>query len=355
MNKRKLILSFYVSAIALSVATLSMSLAWYAASTRLRIESVLITIDCNRQLAISTNPDSGYKAHLSKDDLDEVGVFIPVTSAHRGDWLEQKSDNVIFYDDTNFSPLEDTPITIEAERGFLSQKLYLKADDDVYVSINPEATYIHPNPDYNKIYAEKLYETYQSGVDESLKQLTKEDIENRLNRLVNAMRYSILVTDTEDYNFCIIDPNKEGVTSFGGLLDNDVDQYFDYFKKTSDNLLYERVYGDYEGEVVYEDALPEDSSFVDEDEDPSAFNARHKAGVKRYSREASSVVYKTEESLTTEDFNQLDKPFIFPVYRDKPQEIVLSIYIEGWDLDSINYTMGANFISNLAFKIEREA
>ena len=65
---------------------------------------------------------------------------------------------------------------------------------------------------------------------------------------------------------------------------------------------------------------------------------------------------KKEKSLSLDDFRttELDKPFYFPVYRSKPQEIVLSIYIEGWDLDSVNCTKGATFDSNITFKIERE-
>ena len=359
MNKKKLILSLYVSAIALSVATLSMSLAWYAAATRLRIDSFTITIDCDRQLAISTKPDKGYVANLNKEDLDEVGVFIPVTSAHRNDWKSEKWDMPVFYDDTNFSPVEQAELTGVASRGYLSQKLYLKADDDVIVSINPEETWIKPNND--PAYIEKLYQDYQTSGDESLRNLTRDDIKERLSRLVNAMRYSILVTDEDDYNFSIIDPNKNDETYFGGLLDNDVDGYYDYYTKNSDGLLYERVYGDIIGDVnniVYDDALEEDSAYEDVNEEPSAFNARHKKGVKRFNKEQSllaGVSFKKEETLTLSDFESETKPFIFPVYKDKPQEIVLSIYIEGWDLDSINYTMGATFKSNIAFKIEKEA
>ena len=70
---------------------------------------------------------------------------------------------------------------------------------------------------------------------------------------------------------------------------------------------------------------------------------------------ANNVEIKKEDSYDLKDFNDDPiKPFHFPVYRDHPQEIVLSIYLEGWDLDSVNYTMGAAFISELTFKIERE-
>ena len=43
-----------------------------------------------------------------------------------------------------------------------------------------------------------------------------------------------------------------------------------------------------------------------------------------------------------------------PLKRGEPKKIVLSIYLEGWDRDNVNNTMGANFISNVTFKILRE-
>ena len=357
MDKRKLVLSFFISSIALTIGTISMSLAWYAASSRLFIDSVLITIDCTDQLAISTNKDKGYVPNLYKEDLEDVDVFIPVTSAYKSNWIDDKKDQPIFYDDTNFSNDEEASITAVADHGFFSQKLYLKSDVDVFVSVKPSETYIHANAEFNKKYAERLYQEYQTSSDERLNKLSKEEIEERLNHLVNAMRYSILVTDETDYNFCIIDPNKNEETTFGGLLDNSTDGYYDYYKSNTDNLLYERVYGEIIGErsnIVYDEASPDDSDYLDVEDDPSAFNAKHKRDVKRFNKEKSlenGVDFAKEESLSLDDFNKEEKPFVFPVYKDKPQEIVLSIYIEGWDLDSVNYTMGATFISNIAFEI----
>ena len=357
MKKSKLIIAFYITTLALSTAALSMSLAWYATSNRLRINSINITIDCTDQLAISTKSDTGYVANLTKDDLNEVGAFVPVTSAYQSSWYDAKKDMPLFYDDTVYSMDETASTTIIAERGYLSQKLYLRSDVDCLVSIDPEETYIHPNAEFNKSFAEKLYNDYQSGIDESLKELTKEEIENRLNSLVNAMRYSVLVTDKENYQFCIIDPNKTEETTFGGLLDNNSDRYYDYFKKDNSDDLYERVYGEINGgkeTIVYDAPEHNDSSYLDEEDDPSAFNAKHRADVYRFNLEESvkkGLSFKTEESYTLSDFEKEEKPFVFPVYKGEPREIVLSIYIEGWDLDSINYTMGATFNSNIVFEI----
>ena len=50
MKKSKITLALYLGCIALSVAGISLSVAWYAAANRLRISSIDITIDCDREL-----------------------------------------------------------------------------------------------------------------------------------------------------------------------------------------------------------------------------------------------------------------------------------------------------------------
>lgn len=360
MKRSKLVLSFYIGMIALSVSTLSMSIAWYASNDRARVESILITVDGDRDILISTQRDGEYKEGLTKDDLQDVGDFIPLTGAHSASWKESKSDSPIFYDETNHSLYEFAPLVTASSRGYFSQKLYIKTDDDLWVTIDPSKTYINANEEYNKQYAAILHGLYQEGNDEFLKQLSVEDIEERLNKLVNAMRYSILVTDSVDYSYTIVDPNKEGETLYGGLLDNDIDRYYDYFIRESDGQSYERLYGEIIGDrnnIVYDEPLDEDSAYESANEEPNAFNARHKKDVKRVNLEqtlANGVEIAKEDSHELSEFSGDDNPLRIPVYRNTPKEIVLSIYIEGWDLDSVNYTMGATFISNLSFKIERE-
>lgn len=353
MKKSKLILSLYIGAIALSVATLSMSLAWYANSTKLRINSINISIDCDRQLAISTAPDGKYVTSLDKQDLEDCGSFYPVTSAH-SEWYDvDKKDMPDFYFDTNYTEEEYAQLSSLASLGYFAQKLYLKSDDDVLVSINPKETFINPNTEFNKTYAHELFlrDPY----------ISEAEYEFRLNELVKSMRYLILINDmeTDNYKYIIIDPNKNSTTTYGGLLDNNDDDYYDYFKKESDGKLYERVYGEVNDRslIIYDDPLEEDSDYKDVTEEPNAFNARHKKGVYRFNREQSienGLVFKEEVSHTLDEFEGVSKPFYFPVYVDRPQEIVLSIYIEGWDLDSVNSNMGATFNSNITFKIERE-
>lgn len=363
MKRSKLVLSLYVGAIALSAASLSFSVAWYATADRARINSIVMTIDSDRELLISTAIDGEYVQRLNNSDLFDPGTLAPVTTAHSEEWLSLKGDTPKFYDETVFTEDEHAKVYREATSGYFSQKLYLLADDDLWVTINPDDTYIHPSETFNRSYAQRLYDNYQIYGTPEQKSLSVQEIYERLNTLVNAMRFSILLSSEEEdiYQYVIIDPNKNEDTLFGGVLDNNTDRYFDFYTKGADNSVYERVYGEISGnldDLVYDDALPEDSDFVKYGEDPSAFNAKHKKDVKRFNLEKTlekgTIEIKKEEAIEVSDFESTNKPLRFPCYRDTPRELTLSIYIEGWDLDSINCNMGSTFISNISFMIERE-
>lgn len=362
MKKSKITLALYLGCIALSVAGISLSVAWYAAANRLRVSSIDITIDCDRDLFISTSPDGKFVEKLDYNDLNHSGDFLPLTSAHSSTWLVNKSDTPVFFDETRYSSYEYAQLYSPSSRGFYSQRFYLKSDDDVYVTLDYEKTFLNPNTEKNQAVVDRLYDEYQASEKESLKNLTREDVAKQVNSIAQAMRISILVNDPEAYSYTIIDPNKNGETVLGGLLDNDIDEFYDYFVRESDGKYYERVYGELVGDpanIGYEDFPLNESSTELEyvDEEPSAFNAYHKKDVIPFSLEKSQlngVDFKKEEAIDLEDFKGLAKPYHFPVRRSAPQEIVVSIYLEGWDLDSVNYTMGASFVSDIAFMIERE-
>ena len=376
----------YISVIALAVASVSMSVAWYATSRTLYVNSINIAIDADRDLEISLAKDSGYVDHIEHTQLEADGVFMPLTSAHSSLWTSEKKDSPIFYDESNASDVEHFVTYRESKEGYFSKKIYLKADDDLWITVDPTKTFIKPNELKNAEDAEKIakdfkelqkkyeknpqkYEhAYQTElehlryfdkreVDLSQEELTQK-ILTRMNDVVKAMRFSLLIKDGDEYSYTIIDPNYEEETVLGGLLDNAYDQYYDcYLKDNTVDEFYERVYGEYTGELVYDepDTLPPGYKYPDQM--PSAFNAQHKPGVKTFNQgksEAKGFEFKKEGALDLEDFKKSVPPFHFKVKRDTPKEIVVSLYLEGWDKDSVNYTMGARFFSDLTFKIERE-
>ena len=382
MNKKKLILTMYIGVIALAVASVSMSVAWYATSRSLYVNSIDITIDADRDLKISTSKDGGYKDHLSHQEVGATGVFLPLTSAHSSLWMSEKKDMPVFYDESMSYEHEDAQLFSVSERGYFSQKFYIMSDDDVWVTLDASKSFIHANASYidgNEAlgvegYAQKLYnlhhheytaqeeanlkEDYKHSIDYYYSQYSVEDFKANLRKIASAMRFSILIKDEDEYSYTIFDPNKEEDTLLGGILDNDVDQYYDSYQKNGTNEFYERVYGEVIGDqslYVYDEGLQEDSDYPNTNEPLNAFSARHKAGIKRFNLEKSlekGLEIKKEESIDLKNFKSSD--FRFPVRINQPKEVVISIYIEGWDKDSVDYTMGASFVSDIVFKIERE-
>ena len=358
MNKKKLILAMYIGVITLAVASVSMSVAWYAASRTLYINGINISIDTDRDLKISSSLDGDYVERIDHTEREANGVFFPTTSAHSHEWMSTQSDMPIFYDESRSYEQENAVTYTRTDSGFFSEKFYLLADDDLYITLDAEKTFIEANEAYNASYAEFLFNEYQAHQDAHYKDYSKEELYEMLNRVVKAMRYSILIKDENEYSYTIIDPHLEGETLLGGLLDNDSDLYYDFYTKEGSDEQYERVYGEVIGDkslYVYDEALSSDSEILDSTTPPNAFNAHHKANVKRFNLEESlnkGLEIKKEEAIGLENFTAND--FRFPVYRNKPKEIVISIYIEGWDKECVNYTMGAAFVSNLTFKIERE-
>ena len=158
MKKSKLILTLYIGVIALAVASVSMSVAWFATSRVLYVNSINITIDTDRDLKISTTKDDGYVEHIDHVEKDSNGLFMPLTSAHSSLWTSQRKDSPIFYDESNCSETEHfvSYRAVEEGYGYFIQKYYLLADDDVYITIDPDKTFIEANTFYNSSYADEL-------------------------------------------------------------------------------------------------------------------------------------------------------------------------------------------------------
>ena len=361
MKIKKIILTLYVSIIALSTVGLSFSIAWYSNSTKLKVDAFRLSIDTEDELKISTTAEySDSKTHLTQADLKTTTLFTPVTTAHSADWIAAKSQTPVFYDDT----LGNIDLELKVmQSGYYSQDLYLFSDNDVFVTIDPTSTFMNPNLGYNYSHAQAVWNRVQTSddpADEYLKGLSVDEIEERLNKIVEAMRFSILVPEIEHYQYAIIDPHKDEDVYLGGLLDNDIDRYYDY--EEVNNELVESVQGEINDRslIAYKDAPIVDTDYENPSREPNAFNAKHKAGVKLFDRETSINVnglqIAKEKSLSLDEFTNDKRPFaplLIPVYKNQPNKIVVSIYIEGWDLESVNYTMGATFNAGLQFQIAR--
>ncbi len=364
MDIRKTIIGLYAGVISLASLSLSFTAAWYAQSARLEVDSLDVEISATRELKISTSDDlSTFVDDLSYDDLHHVGLFSPVSTMFESFWRDEPGEKMPrFYEYSSFFtpssgiPYDPGEVKSVAENGrmpyFYRQDLYLLADDDVMVTLDPENTFFLPNEDANFITAnspecKKRFPT-----------LSQEEIADRLDSLVNALRCSIYAVEDDEYT--IIDPYKNGVTEFGGILDNSNDGFYDTYTETQSSQTKEVIYGEVIGRenAVYSEVYQEDEIYQGE---RNSFLASIGKGTRHFLKEeslANGLSFGKEKSISLEETAPMDleeNKFKISCRRGEPKHIVLSIYLEGWDLDCINDVMGGNFLSQIQFRILRES
>lgn len=356
MNKRRFILGAFIGAIAISTLSVSLTMAWYASSDRLRVSSFDIDISGNVQLLMSTSKElETFKEVLTKEDLVENDFqFAPVSSMYRDAWIDEKGDMPLFYDSSS-PALDGVVAEEEANSGFFRKKLYLLSNTYNYdVALDVSKFVLDANETANFSRAQALHNQYP--------QYSVEQIAERLDSLRDCLRMSILVNREDYYRYYVIDPFKqenEEEVYFAGPLDNDGDGYYDIYTDENGHKK-EVVYGEVNdrSKVVYDD--PIDPNGVVEEIDTKAhifgnsFEAASRIDAYTFSKVNSTELdIATEESYSLAEVDGDDTEVIIPCYYNEPTEIVISIYLEGWDKACINQTMGACFDANISFKFLR--
>ena len=347
-GKRKLILSLYLGMILLAVSGLSVSLAWFVSSAQLQVQAVKVELKTDRSLKVSLTGESDtFEEDIGISQLKDSGLFTPVTSMYsRENFLSSKGSSPVFLSSYGqITPTSGVPHTpSKATGGYFTQEFYLLSDDDIYVTLDSEKTSFTSDHENNlKVALEK---------DGNDKEKAESDA-NKMDSLIKALRLSILVPSEEDYSYTVLDPYKNGDTLFGGRLDLNRSGFYNYYVDKNGEK-YETIYGDVENreKAVYSTS----TSGVSINGTLSSFNSGTKEGVHAYDEEASfanGVTYAKEGALSLKEYEEDSSKWI-SLTRNTPKKIVLSIYLEGWDRDCINETMGASFLSKLSLKIARE-
>lgn len=339
MKKRIVVL--LSSLIATLVTGVSFTVAWYASGQVMIVDDIELSFRGEKELFISTSDEEGsFKETLTKDDLLKVDTFKPVTSSQSSLWLENKEGIPKFRDGY---PSQDKQVVPQAHDGFYQQELYLYSEDDVIATLDKESVNFIPNETKNRSKAKELRSEFPD--------LSEEEIFVNLNKISKSMRYSILLPNEENYAYYIIDPTKTDDTYFGGVLDTNRSGYYDTFEK--DGQVFERVYGeinDYD-KVVYDNPNPSD---VLAEGELTCFNANKAQGTRSFNLEESlnnGLEIAKENSITNDEF---ETKIQIPLVAQEPTKIVLSIYLEGWDLDNTNLVQQASFLAGLKFKILKE-
>ena len=370
MNKRNIIISTLTGTIALAALSISLTLAWYGASDRLNVENLEVSVLAKGNLKISTSPElDSFVENLTNEDLNNLSedfLFAPVSTMHKKNWMDQKAAVPEFYDSSAKEVLSSgEPYLEKAEFGFFQRDIYLyttMSNQFATLDLSDEAdggSFFKTGDNFAR--AQDLYNKYHQvwGLELS-------EIQDKLDSLINCLRVSILLNQGEDYHYYIIDPTKkEGdVTYLGGRLDNDKNNYFDSYQDLN-HLHKEVIYGEVNDRSLIEYDDPVDPDFKD-NKDPAvvdeasqflsnSFVADSKPSVYTYNKEkseANGFEIAKEDSLSLEQLRNDDRSLLIPLTSGVPTKIVISIYLEGWDLDCINATMGASFNTKLSFKLK---
>ena len=361
--KRRIILSSIIGSVALSALSLSITLAWYASNDRLNIGAFEVQINGDHTLLISTSDDlTTFKESLTKEELNDVESFAPVSSMCKSRWMSEKGDTPMFYDNSSSNvTASGEPVIKPMKKGFYQQKIYLLSDFSYNVTLDTDQTSFLVNSEANQRKAEQLYKENKT--------LSVEEYKTALDNLLNCVRLSILVPEKDNYSYFIVDPYKKDnndITYFGGRLDNDADGYYDTYECLSDGQVIEKetVYGEVldRNKLLYDE--PTGEPVVEKEEKyhffGNSFEGDSKGSAYTYNEERTlnsleegEAIYAHEESFSYEDINRSDSRLLIPCQAGVPREIVVSIYLEGWDLDCINATMGSSFIDNISFKLAK--
>ena len=191
--------------------------------------------------------------------------------------------------------------------------------------------------------------------------MSVDEITEKLNGLRDCLRMSILVNTEDDYSYYIIDPYKEqGETIYlGGTLDNDGDGYYDVY---TDNQGHKKevIYGDVKdrSKLVYDDPVdPQGEVELLENKRHffgNSFEAKNRIDAYTFNQTNSSDSHiAIEETYTLDQVSGSNTELLIPCYHEIPTEIVVSVYLEGWDKACINDTMGASFDTKIGFKFLR--
>lgn len=372
MTKKRIVLTALIGTIALAAVSVSITLAWYGSSNRLSVNYLDIEMSGNEHLKMSlTGEEGSFVSSLTDAQLKDPNndfQFEPVSTMFKSKWMNEQKDMPIFYDSSSsLTPSSGEPDLREARVGFFSKKIYLLSDVNFFATLDGEQSFFKNNEDSNFLRAQTLYNNYKN---EPGFNFTVDQLKDNLNELEKCLRVSILVTNPNYYRYYIIDPNKEDgeETTFGGLLDNDDDGYYDthdHIEMVGNQMVHqekETVYGEVldRSKIVYKDPL-HDSSVPDSTSPETSFFGNSFKGISKetvytYDEQtsiANGLEFAKEESVTFEDIKEsgMNTNILIPCYANVATEIVVSIYLEGWDKQCVNATMGASFEGKLSFKL----
>jgi|GEM_PF-5797229 hypothetical protein len=365
---RALLLSS-LSLILLTTASIGLSLAWYVSARNLQIQDFDLEMRTERNLTISADGEHFHEALSDKDipGYDHVlSAFTPVTSAQEvegEDWYGNAFDArdpealPLFYGPYSTAALPDgLPFPPDvATTGFFQQVFYLKADDDVLVSLDFEKSFARSDHERNVERSTKEVLSDSSVPEEEREAEIARRAQAR-DEVLKSLRLSFLDRSKDHYSYTLVAPGREEgeKTLFGGPLDIDNTGYYNT-ALFPDGTRREIFYGAVKNreKIVYGEKTS--SIPVEPGESGDIFVARHSPStypVEVAESLENGLEVEEEDALSWKEFTA--QGLSFHLKKDTAFPFVLSLYIEGWDVSSVNATMFSSFQAVLSFRIVRE-
>lgn len=351
MSNRNLFLAGILSFALTFAASVTSTYAWFEVSEHAKVSQLDFSIRDEADLEIGLkNEDGGYDYYHSIDDRILETHFAryhanselnDLSSNYQSLWLNEDTNPEVDFPILRRSyALKENPHQIfVAQSGFYQFEFFLKSNRDMYLFLDSERCYATP-----------LHELNMATANASKEAVTAET----LDRIVNACRVSFY----SSRGFFIWEPNVEvsSNTVFGGALDLNGDGYYDDYNGK------EIVYGEYDDNapLIYDEASSEDNPVPSKTR--SSFYASHKAGIAPFNREkseAAGLSFAKETTYTLADLSipkgtvQYDAGTMHPLLALKtgiPTRLVVTIYLEGWDLDMIDSIGEGHFTLGLGFQ-----
>lgn len=312
-------------------AFVTSTVAWFAVSDYLRVENIAITFE-GQEIQIGQKDANNEINWGEKVTSDEQIYLTPVSSMFQNNdatnyAIKQNPTFANQYPQSSGNH-GDTGI---ATKGFHQMEVFLKCEVGTYLYLD-ESTAIKANSTMNRVIAGETGKSLEE-----------------LNNVENAMRVSFYSQDAS----LIYEPNvkESSHTKLGGLLDvQPWDGYYDYNSSSMEELLY----GEYNNDAIlyYDSPSADDETHPEVEALRDGFKGKTKKGVKHLDLEKSikdgGLEIKEEQTYTLEELGVGGQEILY-LYPGVTTRLVITFYLEGWDLDCSSDLIDSAFSADINF------
>lgn len=333
-SKKKILIATSMMFLFSITTSITATFAWFTLSSAFSIQHLNINFQTKTPaLYLGIRGEDGNPVFKDEYTAEEVGIgydgLVPVSGMFQEDWLSDTSvpDSEKMPKFCNsFRPGFPKTKTPYAEDGFLQKEFFFKANDDCSLYLSDETFFI-PNEEKNKE-SEQIY-----GLDI-----------NQLNGVVNAIRVSFYMDEVD--NYVIMNPGEKEDTYYGGLLDLNLDGYYDY--ESGKEIAYGQSIN---SDVVFKDEQLETS--VPLENNKNTFFGNHKDHVDLVDLNKTQFVKEKSRQLDecilySDEGNSNNIPLCL-LHKDEIKRVVVSIYLEGWDYQTYDGLEHACLDASLIF------